>query len=112
MWQRCHHRTVFISDDTPRHSFTVRMDNVQESGYYWCAIHIPSAFDIRARFFQVRPSYSYLNVKLKLHKLTETRINDRNVIIVVEGIVQPQFIRMSLCLHQVCRNVSAMDALQ
>ncbi len=49
--QRRHHKTVFISDDTSRHSFTVRMDNVQESGYYWCAIHIPSAFDKRARFF-------------------------------------------------------------
>uniref|UniRef100_A0A673JNT8 Ig-like domain-containing protein n=1 Tax=Sinocyclocheilus rhinocerous TaxID=307959 RepID=A0A673JNT8_9TELE len=47
--QRFHHKTVFISDDTSRHSFTVRMDNVQESGYYWCAIHIPSAFDKRAR---------------------------------------------------------------
>ncbi|XP_016348353.1 uncharacterized protein LOC107693461 [Sinocyclocheilus anshuiensis] len=49
--QRFHHKTVFISDDASRHSFTVRMDNVQESGYYWCAIHIPSAFDERARFF-------------------------------------------------------------
>uniref|UniRef100_A0A672TGJ2 Ig-like domain-containing protein n=1 Tax=Sinocyclocheilus grahami TaxID=75366 RepID=A0A672TGJ2_SINGR len=33
--QRFHHKTVFISDEASRHSFTVRMDNVQESGYYW-----------------------------------------------------------------------------
>lgn len=49
--QRCHHKTVFVSDDTEGHIFTVRMDDVQESGYYWCAIHIPSAFDKRAGFF-------------------------------------------------------------
>uniref|UniRef100_A0A8C2EBI0 Ig-like domain-containing protein n=1 Tax=Cyprinus carpio TaxID=7962 RepID=A0A8C2EBI0_CYPCA len=49
--QRCHHKTVFVSDDTEGHIFTVRMDDVQESGSYWCAIHIPSAFDKRAGFF-------------------------------------------------------------
>uniref|UniRef100_A0A671S103 Ig-like domain-containing protein n=1 Tax=Sinocyclocheilus anshuiensis TaxID=1608454 RepID=A0A671S103_9TELE len=46
--QSCHCKSVLISDDTKGHIFTVRMDNVQESGYYWCAIHIPSAFDKRA----------------------------------------------------------------
>ncbi|KAL0157098.1 hypothetical protein M9458_048344, partial [Cirrhinus mrigala] len=49
--QRRHHKTVLISDDTSRHIFTVRMDDVQESGYYWCAVHVPSAFDKRAGFF-------------------------------------------------------------
>ncbi|XP_016298753.1 polymeric immunoglobulin receptor-like [Sinocyclocheilus anshuiensis] len=49
--QSCHCKSVLISDDTKGHIFTVRMDNVQESGYYWCAIHIPSAFDKRAGFF-------------------------------------------------------------
>ncbi|KAK2869706.1 hypothetical protein Q8A67_024098 [Cirrhinus molitorella] len=49
--QRCHGKSVLISDDTSRHIFTVRMDDVQKSGYYWCAIQVPSAFDKRATFF-------------------------------------------------------------
>ncbi|KAI2649334.1 CMRF35-like molecule 5 [Labeo rohita] len=36
--QRCRRKTALISDDTSRHIFTVHMDDVQESGYYWCAI--------------------------------------------------------------------------
>ncbi|XP_016430087.1 uncharacterized protein LOC107757185 [Sinocyclocheilus rhinocerous] len=44
------------------------MDNVQESGYYWCAIHIPSAFDKRARFF--------LNVTAESPRLL---VNSQNV---------------------------------
>ncbi|RXN04276.1 polymeric immunoglobulin receptor-like protein [Labeo rohita] len=49
--QRCRRKTALISDDTSRHIFTVHMDDVQESGYYWCAIQVPSAFDKRAGFF-------------------------------------------------------------
>ncbi|ROI79308.1 hypothetical protein DPX16_7196 [Anabarilius grahami] len=42
---------VSISDDTSLNVFTVRFDDVQESAQYWCAVHIPSAFDKRAGFF-------------------------------------------------------------
>ncbi|XP_058621614.1 polymeric immunoglobulin receptor isoform X2 [Onychostoma macrolepis] len=66
--QRYHHKTAFISDDTSHHCFTVHMDNVQESGYYWCAIHIPAAFDKRAWFF--------LNVAAESPKLL---VNSQNV---------------------------------
>ncbi|XP_043081815.1 polymeric immunoglobulin receptor isoform X2 [Puntigrus tetrazona] len=44
-------KAIFISDDPSRHVFSIRRNKVQVSSYYWCAVHIPSAFDKRATFF-------------------------------------------------------------
>ncbi|XP_051538281.1 uncharacterized protein si:ch1073-59l16.1 [Myxocyprinus asiaticus] len=48
---RYNHKTVFISDDTSHNVFTVHMNNIQESGHYWCAVDIPYGWDKRVGFF-------------------------------------------------------------
>ncbi|XP_051969388.1 uncharacterized protein si:ch1073-59l16.1 isoform X7 [Xyrauchen texanus] len=48
---QCNHSTVCISDDTSHNIFTVHMNNIQESGNFWCAVRIPYGWDKRTGFF-------------------------------------------------------------
>ncbi|XP_065150906.1 uncharacterized protein [Paramisgurnus dabryanus] len=43
-------KIVFLSDDKTHQIFTIRMDNVQESGDYMCAVRAPSGFEKQVRF--------------------------------------------------------------
>nr|XP_055037595.1 uncharacterized protein si:ch1073-59l16.1 [Misgurnus anguillicaudatus] len=48
--QQYNPKTVFLSNDQTQQIFTVRMDNVQVSGEYMCAVRAPSGFEKRVRF--------------------------------------------------------------